>query len=148
MIHAFLLVHATTTLVLATVMWVVQVTVVPRLAGATPQAWPRHASLHRRIFRWLFWPVVTVEALSGIGIAILQPPGIPAWLHALNLGLICTAWCTTLVIRARMGHGPVARYNPAGFHHYARLNWIRVGVWTCRSGIVVAMLRLAATARG
>lgn len=148
MTRAILLVHAATTLLLAAVMWTVQVRIVPPIAAATEQAWPRQASRHRLVFRWLFWPLVLVEAASGFGIAILRPPGIPLWLHGLNLGLILVAWSATLVIRVRMGHGPVARYNPAGFLHYARLNWIRVAAWTGRSVIVVAMLRLATVARG
>lgn len=146
MTHDILLVHAATTLLLTAVMWTVQVWLVPRLAGATEATWPHHAVRHRRVFRWLFWPLVLVEAASGFGIAILQPAGIPAWLHVLNLALILAAWCTTIVIRVRMGHGPAARYNPDAFHHYARLNWIRVAVWTGRSVIVAAMLHLAAAA--
>lgn len=147
MAHDLLLVHATMTLVLAGIMWAIQLTIIPIMARDTATSWPRHAHLHRRIFHWIFWPVVVVEGASGFGIALLQPAGIPLWLHVLNLGLILTAWVTMLVVRVRLGHAPAARYNPVGFLQYARLNWIRVAVWTARSGVVVAMLRMAATAR-
>jgi len=145
--HDLLRVHAVTTVVLAAFMWTLQVLVVPGIARANELEWPRQAVVHRRAFRWIFWPMILVEASSGIGIAILRPPGIPFSLHALNLGLILIAWTTTAIIRVRMGHAPVARYNPAGFVHYARLNWIRVFVWTARSAVVTVMLHLAHAAR-
>lgn len=142
--HDLLLVHAAMTLMLCGVVWFVQLTIIPVLVRDTEQSWPQHAQLYRRVFRALFWPLLIVEAGSGIGVALLQPAGIPSWLHELNLSLLLCAWVTVPVMRYGVGHGPVTRYNPVGFRKYARLNWIRVFVWSARSVIVLVMLHLAA----
>jgi len=142
-----LLVHAATTLVIAAVIWGIQLTIIPTLVRATQADWPRHARTYRRLFWLAFWPLVVIEAGSGVTLAILHPPGLPPWLHAVNLGLLLCAWITTPVVRMLVGHGPVARYNPAGFQRFARLNWIRVLVWTARSAVVITMLSRAAAAR-
>jgi len=142
--HEFLLVHASTTLVLAGVMWTIQLTIIPRLVRATPETWPHHVRIYRGVYLALFWPLVVIEGGSGIGVALLQPAGIPPWLHELNLSLLACAWITVPVIRVVVGHGPVDRFHPEAFRKFARLNWIRVAVWTVRSGIVLAMLHLAA----
>jgi len=142
--HDLLLVHAAMTLILCGVMWAVQLTMVPVLARDTEEHWPHHAQIYRRVFRVLFWPLLIVEGGSGIGVALLQPAGIPPWLHELNLSLLLCAWITVPVIRVVVGHGPVDRFHPEAFRKFARLNWIRVAVWTVRSGVVLAMLHLAA----
>ncbi len=49
------------TLVLAGVMWTLQLTIIPVLARDTAETWPHHAQLYRRIFRMLFWPLVVIE---------------------------------------------------------------------------------------
>jgi hypothetical protein len=143
--HDLLLVHAATTLLLAGVMWTIQLTIIPRLARATPDTWPHHVRIYRGISRALFWPLVVIEGGSGVGVALLQPAGIPPWLHGINLGLLLCAWITVPVVRYAVGHGPVDRFHPDGFQRFARLNWIRVAVWTGRSVVVLTMLRLAAT---
>ena len=143
-----LLVHASMTLVLAGVMWAIQLTIIPRLLRATPDTWPHHVRIYRGIYLALFWPLVVIEGGSGIGVALLQPAGIPPWLHGVNLGLLLCAWITVPVIRYAVGHGPVDRFHPEGFQKFARLNWIRVAVWTGRSGVVLTMLHLARAAGG
>jgi len=147
MTHTLLLVHAVTTLVIAALIWAIQFTIIPAILCASEVDWPRHARTYRRLFWLAFWPLVAIEAGSGVTLAILHPPGLPPWLHAVNLGLLLCAWITTPVVRMLVGHGPVARYNPAGFQRFARLNWIRVLVWTARSAVVITMLSLTATAR-
>lgn len=145
--HDLLLIHAAMTLVLCGVMWAIQLTIIPVLARDTEEHWPHHAAIFRRVYYLLFWPLVTIEGGSGVGVALLHPAGIPDWLHRVNLALLACAWITVPLSRYVVGHGPVTMYHPAGFRKYARLNWIRVAVWTARSGVVLAMLHLAAAAR-
>ena len=145
--HDILLIHASATLLLAGVMWAIQLGLMPLLARATPDTWPHHTEVYRRVFVTLFWPLLVVEAGSGLLAAQQQPAGIPPWVHGVNLALLCAAWGTIPLVRLVVGHHPLARFDPAGFHRFARLNWIRVVVWTARAGVVVSMLRLAARAR-
>ncbi len=145
--HDVLLIHAAATLILAGVMWAIQLGLVPLLAHATDATWPHHALVYRRVFRLLFWPLLMVEAASGLVAALRQPEGIPPWVHGVNLTLLAAAWGTIPLVRLVVGHHPLARFDPDGFRRFARLNWIRVVVWTARGGVVVAMLRLAASAR-
>jgi hypothetical protein len=147
MTHDVLLIHAAMTLVLAGVMWALQLTIIPVLARDTADSWPPHAELYRRVFRMLFWPLLVIEAGTGIAATLLHPAGIPAWLHGINLSLLLCAWTTIPVIRYAVGHGPVDRFHPAGFRTFARLNWVRVAIWTVRSVVVLTMLHLAAEAR-
>ena len=145
--HDILLIHASATLLLAGVMWAIQLGLVPLLAHATEETWPRHTQVYRRVFRTLFWPLLVVEAGSGFLAALQQPAGIPPWVHGINLTLLAAAWGTIPLVRLAVGHHPLARFDPDGFRRFARLNWIRVIVWTARGAVVMAMLRLAAGAR-
>lgn len=146
--HDFLVVHTATTLVLAGVMWTLQLTIIPILARDTAESWPRHVRAYRGVVRALFWPLILIEGATGIGVAVLQPAGVPQWLHGVNVGLLLCAWVTVPVTRLVVGHGPVARFHPEGFGKFARLNWIRVAVWTGRSVVVLTMLHLARAAGG
>lgn len=141
--HDILLIHASATLFLAGVMWTVQLTIIPVIERDTPGTWPHHAMIYRRVLRTLFWPAVVVEGGSGMLAALRHPPGIPAWIHGVNLLLLACAWGTTPLVIYLVRHQPLARFDPAGFSRFARLNWIRVAVWTARCGVVLAMLRLA-----
>lgn len=145
--HEVLLVHAAATLVLAGVMWGIQVGVVPRIRQASVETWPRHADTYRRVLRTVFWPLVGVEAASGILVTWRHPAGIPSWVHGVNVALLIAAWCVIPLTRFLVGHHPLDRFDPAGFGRFARLNWVRVVVWTARGVVVLAMLRLAAVAR-
>lgn len=145
--HVLLLTHAAMTLALAGIIWAIQLTLVPRLVGATAESWPYHVRRYRGVVFALFWPVVILESGSGVAVALLHPPGIPLWLHGLNLTLILCGWVTVPLTRLVVGHGPVDRFHPEGFRKFARLNWIRVAVWTGRSAVVLAMLWLEAGAR-
>jgi hypothetical protein len=148
LVHDVLLVHAAATLVLAGVMWAIQLTIVPVMERDTAESWPHHAWLHRRVFLALFWPLLVVEGASGVAAAALQPVGVPAWLHGVNLALLSCAWITVPVIRFAVGHAPAAQFNPPGFRRYARLNWIRVFVWTARAAVVITMLHVAGAIGG
>jgi len=141
--HDLLVIHAATTIFLAGVIWTVQLTIIPVLASGTAEAWPLHTAIYRGAFRALFWPLVVVEAGSGMLAALTRPAGIPPWVHAVNLSLLLCAWSTFPLIRLMVGHDPLDRFDPARFVHFARLNKIRVAVWTLRCGIVLAMVRLA-----
>lgn len=141
--HDLLLVHASATLMLAGAMWAIQLGLLPLLARATAETWPHHARTYRRVFLALFWPLVVIEAGTGILAAMRHPAGIPAWLHGVNLSLLACGWSVFPLIRLVVGHAPLARFDPVGFRRFARLNWVRVVVWTARAVVVVLMLRLA-----
>jgi hypothetical protein len=136
------------TLVLAGIMWAIQLTIIPTLARDTAESWAHHVRTYRRGFRALFWPLVAIEGASGIAVALLQPAGIPLWLHGLNLVLLLGSWMTIPLSLLAVGHRPLARFHPEGFRTFARINWIRVSLWTARSAVVGGMLLLARTAGG
>lgn len=144
--HDLLLLHASTTLVLAGTMWALQLGLVPLLRRATPEHWPRHAAAYRTTLVLLFWPLVALEACSGILLALGRPLGIPSGLHVANLVLIGMGWTATLLIRIAVGHALLARFDPEGVARFARLNWVRLAIWTARAALVVLMLHLAHTA--
>ena len=141
--HDVLVLHAAATIFLAGVMWTVQFTIIPVLVHATPDTWPHHAGVYRRVFRLVFWPVVMIEGGSGLLVTLQHPAGIPAWLHGVNLLLLVCGWSTMPLVLYLIRHHPLARFDPDGFRRFARLNWIRVVVWTARCGVVLAMIRLA-----
>jgi hypothetical protein len=141
--HDILVVHAATTIFLAGVIWAVQLTIVRVLERDTADTWPRHAEIYRGVFRALFWPVVVIEGGSGALVTLARPAGIPGWLHATNVTLLLCVWITIPMARILIGHHPLDRFDPHGFRRFARLNWIRVAVWTLRCGVVLTMIRLA-----
>jgi hypothetical protein len=141
--HGILLLHSSATLFLAGVMWTVQLTIVPVIERDSPDTWPHHAGIYRRVFRLVFWPVVIVEGGSGLLVALQHPAGIPAWLHGVNLALLACAWLTMPLVLYVVRHHPLSRFDPEGFRRFARLNWIRVAVWTARCAVVLVMLQLA-----
>ena len=145
--HDALVVHAVTTIFLAGAMWTIQLTIVPVLVRSSAADWPPHVAIYRRVFRAMVWPLVVVEAGSGMAVALLRPAGIPGWVHAVNLSLLVCAWSTIPLTRLVVGHRLLDRYDPAGIARFTRIGWIRVVVWSVRALMVLAMVRLAAGAR-
>lgn len=141
--HDLLVIHAASTLFLAGVMWTIQRTIIRVLARDTADSWPHNVAIYRGAYRTLCWPLVAIEGGSGMLVALAHPAGVPGWVHAVNLALLLCAWSTLPLARILIGHQPLARFDPAGFRHFARLGWIRVAVWTARCGVVLTMVRLA-----
>jgi hypothetical protein len=141
--HDILVIHAAATIFLAGEMWTIQRTILMVLQDDAAETWPHHAAIYRNAFRALFWPLVVIEGGSGMLAALTHPAGIPSWLHAVNLVLLLCGWSTIPLARLLVGHHPLERFDPEGFRRFARLNWIRVAVWTVRCGTVLAMVRFA-----
>jgi len=147
-VQILLLVHAAVAILLAALMWSVQLRVIPALRRDPAATWPRDARSYRRAYWHTFWPCILVELASGILIAAQRPPGIPPWVHIVNLVLIGVGWVTVPGFWLVLGHMPLGRFDPAGFRRFAELHWIRVVIWMVRVGIALAMLGMAAPGHG
>jgi len=147
-VQVLLLVHAAAAMALAGIMWAVQLRVVPVLRQDPPGSWREDARTYRHAYRLAFWPLILVELSSGILIFLQHPPGIPPWVHLVNLALIGCGWLTLPGFHLAVGHAPLGRFDPSGFRRFAVVHWIRVVIWMVRVGVSLAMLGMAAPGTG
>lgn len=86
-----------------------------------------------------------VELACTALLAAAPPPGVPAWMTWLGVGLLGVVWLSTGLLQVP-AHGRLAGAFDAGAH--ARLvgsSWLRTAGWSARGILALAMI---AAARG
>jgi hypothetical protein len=134
-----LLLHAGATLMMAGVIWIIQIVHYPLFDRVGGETYIAYQSGHMALITLVVLPLMLAEALTGLLIAISPPPGIPAWAAWVGLGLIGVVWFMTMFINAPQ-HGMLARgFDPAIHAALVASNWIRTLAWSARGALVLWM---------
>ena len=131
-------VHAASTLMMAGLVWFVQVVHYPLFALVGTDASVAYERAHQRRTTWVVAPLMLLELASAVVIA-LQADGM-RWLALIGLALLAVAWASTWLVQVpchrRLESGLDARV----VHRLVRSNWIRTTAWTARGAIALWMM--------
>jgi len=135
-----LLAHATATLFMVGLIWVIQLVHYPlfaRIGAAEFEAYERE---HMRRIGWIVGPVMTVELATAGLLAWRLPAGVMPVLAWSGLAMVVAIWVSTAAVQAPL-HARLARGKDERL--IARLvssNWLRTVLWSARGGVAMAML--------
>lgn len=137
---ATLLATAAATLFMTGLIWFVQVVHYPLLVEVGEREFARFHELHSRRVTWIVLPVMAVELVTALVLALAPPDGVPGGLAWTGLALAAGTWVSTALIQAP-AHGRLGRQRTE--RQVGRLvagNWLRTGLWTAHGAVVIAML--------
>jgi hypothetical protein len=138
--RALLLANAISTIAMCGIIWLIQVVHYPLFARVGAAAFPAYHAAHTGLITLVVFPLMTVELFSALGLALLPPPQVPAWVLWVGAVLVMIIWALT-VFDQLPNHVALANGFDAAAH--ARLvagNWGRTLIWTARAVLMVWVL--------
>lgn len=140
---AILNVHAISTLMLAGLIWVIQLVHYPLLERVGAEAFPRYQHEHMRRITWLVAPLMLVEGMTAIAIVVLSDDSVSSALAWVGVVLVLLNAGSTALLQvpchARLTRG----FDAVTLRRLVATNWLRTVAWSVRGVVAVALLRLA-----
>ncbi|MFN3241467.1 MAG: hypothetical protein ACE37K_08135 [Planctomycetota bacterium] len=132
------LLHLVPTLVMAGVIWFVQVVHYPLFAAVGERAFRNYEERHTQRTTWVVLPPMVAELALATWLLLRAPePARPlAWLGA---GLVAGLWLSTFLVQvpchARLSQG----FDAPTWRRLVRSNWARTAMWTARAAIALRL---------
>jgi hypothetical protein len=137
-----LVVHFLATAALAGLIWTIQIVQYPLLAEVGKENFARYHAGHSSRITYIVGPLMGLELLCALWIAIRTPKGISPVLAIASLVILFVVHATTTFASVPahniLGNG----FNTAAHHRLVATNWIRTAGWTLRALLAAQMVLL------
>jgi len=134
--------HAASTLMMAGVIWFVQVVHYPLMARVGEGGFSIYEREHAARTTLVVMPLMLIEAASACGLAWHLRAGAGALVGWAGLAALILVWISTFAVQVPL-HGKLeVGYTPAAHTALLRTNWIRTVLWSIRGLAAVWMLWL------
>jgi hypothetical protein len=123
------------TLAMTGVIWLVQIVQYPGFPRVAPRDFAAFHSHHCRSIGLVVGPLMSVELLTALVLAVSAPP---VWFWRSMLAVLFAIWLSTALWQGPL-HGRLQREGPRPdlLASLVRGNWLRTGLWTLRSAGLV-----------
>jgi hypothetical protein len=135
-----LIVHGASTLMMAGLIWFVQVVHYPLFARVGAEGFPVYAGLHQRLTTMVVGPLMLAEAATAAWLTVRPPEGVPAALPIVGLALVAVVWLSTAALQVPCHRRLERGFDAAIGRRLVRSNWLRTIAWTARGVIALALL--------
>lgn len=136
-------VHLGATLLMAGVIWIVQVVHYPLFAGVGREAFAAYEAQHQRRITWVVGPLMLIELATAVMLVVTHsPPGVPAWMPLLSLVLVGVIWLSTAFVQVPLHNALGGAFEAAAHARLVATNWIRTLAWSLRAALVLWMTAL------
>lgn len=140
--------HFFATAALAGLIWTIQVVHYPLFDHVERERFVQFERSHSSRIALIVGPLMGVELISALLIAIKRPTGVSLWLGFVSLVVLAVVHLTT-VLCSVPAHATLGRGFDAGAHQrLVTTNWIRTVGWTTRAVMAGYMLSLFVTSSG
>ncbi len=135
-----LLVQATATLMMAGLIWFVQIVHYPLFRDVGAEGYRRFQQEHMRRTSVVVLPLMLAELAAAISLVPLSPTppfrGL-AWTGLVALGLL---WLSTFGWQVPCHRRLESGFDEMAWRRLVRTNWLRTGLWSLRGAVALAML--------
>jgi hypothetical protein len=138
--ETLLLVHGCATLMMAGLIWFVQLVHYPLFARVGAAAFPRYEVLHAQRTTWIVAPLMLTEAATAallLGVALDEPTAI---LHVANVVLLLVIWLSTALLQMPCHRQLSISFDAAVVRKLVLTNWIRTAAWSLRVALVAGLV--------
>ena len=135
--------HAGASLMMAGLLWFVQIVHYPLFARAAGDAegWKAYESEHQSRTTLVVGPLMLVEAATALLLLVLRPEGVDLALLIASVVLVGVVWALTFFfavpLHARLSGG----FDAAVHRSLVAVNWPRTIAWTARSAVSLLIVR-------
>ncbi|HSG80544.1 MAG TPA: hypothetical protein VLD62_13260 [Acidimicrobiia bacterium] len=140
-----LLVHAGATLVLAGLIWTVQVVHYPLFDGVGADRFTEYEARHASSIGRLLVVPAGIEVVAAGWLAVDPPDGVPPWLILSSGALLFAVWVVTVLVQVPTHRRLSSGFDPDVHRRLVVSNWWRTGAWTVRGIVALVMIGLAGT---
>lgn len=131
-----LLIHAAATWFMTGLIWFVQAVHYPLFSQVGERQFAAYEVRHARRTSLLVGPVMAIEASSAAAAWRFAPEGFAAW-ALLNVLLLAVIWISTAFLQVPR-HRRLARgFDGKAHRELVLTNWLRTGIWTVRSLLIL-----------
>lgn len=142
---AVFLVHLAATLLMAGVIWIVQIVHYPLFAGVGSDEWSAYEAAHQSRITLVVGPLMVAELVTAVRLVLDRPAALPAWAVVLGAALVGVIWASTAFVQVPLHAALGGAFDADAHGRLVATNWIRTLAWTARGGLVLWMTaRLAA----
>lgn len=134
------LIHIAVTLIMVGVIWIVQLVHYPLFANVGADEFTRYEQAHMWRISLIVIPVMSVELITALWLALMPPDGISQPALWVSAGLVIALWGVTVFVNAPQ-HGILSSGFDAATHAaLVQTNWIRTLLWSARGGLLLWLL--------
>lgn len=134
--------HAVSTLMLAGLIWMVQIVHYPLFAKVGEVAFCDYERQHTRRITWIVGPLMLAEAVSATALMLLLAPGAARALAIIGVLLLFVNWGSTAFLQVPC-HTRLSRgFNPKVVRRLVSTNWIRTVAWSVRGVLAVTLFQV------
>jgi hypothetical protein len=127
--------HLAVTLILVGLIWTIQLVHYPLMSMVGPEAFGSYHSAHSAQTTFLVGPLMVVELLTALFLALSPPEGVSTWVCWVGLCLVGMIWLSTMFLQVPM-HNQLSQGFQVEAHFWlVRSNWVRTLAWTARGGL-------------
>ena len=134
--------HAVSTLMLAGLIWMVQIVHYPLFAHIGEGAFCEYERQHARRITWLVGPLMVVEAGAALGLLFLLDTAVARMLTGLGVFLLLVAWASTAFLQVPCHTRLSGGFNGLALRSLVGTNWIRTAAWSVRGVLSIVLFRL------
>ena len=134
-------VHTLSTLMMAGVIWFVQLVHYPLFARVGEREFGCFEREHVRRTTWIVAPLMTAEAATAIGLLLFSWGSQYRGLMLLGLLLLVVIWASTAFAQVPCHKRLAEKCDLHAAHRLVVTNWIRTAAWTARALLAILIAR-------
>jgi hypothetical protein len=132
--------HLAATAAMAGLIWFVQIVHYPLFNRVPAAGFAAYEREHVRRTGWVVGPIMGVEAITAVALALWPPSGIPSGVPVVGVALLAVVWLSTLFLQVPEHRRLLAGPDGEAVRRLVGGNWIRTIAWTIRAPLAAWMV--------
>jgi hypothetical protein len=134
--RALLVANLALALLLAGLIWTIQVVHYPLFARVGAGAFAAYHAAHSARITALVGPLMGAEALAALALLVAPPAGLARWVPPASAACVGLAWGVTALLAVPLHGRLAAGLDPALVDDLVRVNGLRTFAWTARAALL------------
>lgn len=130
------------TLPLVGLIWTIQMVHYPTFHYVAPERFPEFAQFHQRRISYVVVPLMLIELLASIGLALHPIPYFTPWWAYVGLALTAAIWLCTFTVQVPLHQQLTHGYDEMATARLVRTNGYRTILWTTRGAVLLILTAL------
>ncbi len=131
------LANLASTLLMAGVIWTVQVVHYPLFARVGEPGFAAYEAEHASRITYVVGPLMVVELATSVLLFWTRPAGMPVAVVWLGIALVATVWVSTFLVQVPLHAALSQGFDGKAHATLVVTNWVRTAAWTARGALLI-----------
>jgi len=137
---AVILLHVVSTLLMVGIIWFIQIVHYPLFNRIGGDVFMAYEAAHTTLVTWVVMPLMLVELVTALLLAVQPISGISPIVFWLGLILVTAIWLSTLFLQVPQHSRLSLGFDETAYRALVTSNWIRTIAWSLRGLLVIFIL--------